>query len=173
MKEVMIISLCLLAAVPASASTKSGAAASSVMSLSSACESFRAHYGVYPPQETWLEELQVGSNVVVNTERLHFAEMYGLRDTWGNAFVYKLPGKHNPESFDLYSTGADGKTKTDGNDADDIASWHEPDRWQKHYNPPIITPFRIVLVVALGVGIALVKIVRKHKIPNKMNRRRP
>jgi general secretion pathway protein G len=26
-------------------------------------------------------------------------------DPWGNAYRYKLPGTHNPKSFDLYSTG--------------------------------------------------------------------
>ena len=37
-------------------------------------------------------------------------------DPWGHPYVYIVPGKRNPESFDLYSAGPDGKADT----ADDI-----------------------------------------------------
>jgi len=38
-------------------------------------------------------------------------------DPWGQAYVYEIPGKHNPASFDLYSKGKDGQggTNTIGN----------------------------------------------------------
>jgi len=38
-------------------------------------------------------------------------------DPWGKAYVYEIPGKHNPASFDLYSKGKDGQggTNTIGN----------------------------------------------------------
>ena len=42
------------------------------------------------------------------------------KDAWGTPFVYKQPGSHNPDSYDLYSLGAD---KTEGND--DIGNWTE------------------------------------------------
>src|ERR1019366_1384158 len=38
------------------------------------------------------------------------------RDPWGNAYVYRFPGSHNPDSFDLYSLGEDGISKTCGSD---------------------------------------------------------
>lgn len=40
-------------------------------------------------------------------------------DPWGNRYVYALPGKHNPGSYDLLSVGPDGKEGTD----DDIGNW--------------------------------------------------
>ncbi len=40
-------------------------------------------------------------------------------DPWQNAYIYVQPGKHNPNSFDLYSAGADRKPDTD----DDIGNW--------------------------------------------------
>ncbi|TDJ33016.1 MAG: type II secretion system protein GspG [Gammaproteobacteria bacterium] len=43
-----------------------------------------------------------------------------LKDPWGNAWVYVLPGQHG--DFDLYSLGADGQEGGEGNDAD-LASW--------------------------------------------------
>ena len=40
-------------------------------------------------------------------------------DPWGRSYVYKYPGEHNPDGYDLFSTGKDG---TEGS-ADDITSW--------------------------------------------------
>ena len=38
-------------------------------------------------------------------------------DPWGQAYVYEMPGRHNPASYDLYSKGKDGQggTNTIGN----------------------------------------------------------
>ncbi len=40
-------------------------------------------------------------------------------DPWGNPYIYYFPGKHNPGSYDLLSTGPDGKEGTE----DDIGNW--------------------------------------------------
>jgi general secretion pathway protein G len=40
------------------------------------------------------------------------------KDPWGNDYVYKYPGVHNTNSYDLYSMGPDGH---EGND--DIDNW--------------------------------------------------
>jgi general secretion pathway protein G len=40
-------------------------------------------------------------------------------DPWGNAYVYKYPGDHNAESYDLYSYGPDGRS----GGGDDITNW--------------------------------------------------
>ena len=40
-------------------------------------------------------------------------------DPWGNPYVYKLPGLHNTESYDLYSPGQDKQEGTE----DDIVNW--------------------------------------------------
>jgi general secretion pathway protein G len=40
-------------------------------------------------------------------------------DPWGNAYQYRQPGQHNPEGFDVFSTGPDGR---DGG-GDDIGNW--------------------------------------------------
>jgi general secretion pathway protein G len=42
-------------------------------------------------------------------------------DPWGRPYVYEFPGKHNPDSYDIYSLGPDGKG---GNDA--IGNWTPP-----------------------------------------------
>ena len=43
------------------------------------------------------------------------------KDPWGNDYVYICPGKHNPQSFDIFSKGKDGIADT----ADDRGNWEE------------------------------------------------
>jgi general secretion pathway protein G len=40
-------------------------------------------------------------------------------DPWGKEYLYDSPGKHNVNSFDVYSAGPDGKPGTD----DDVGNW--------------------------------------------------
>ncbi|HEX4086858.1 MAG TPA: type II secretion system major pseudopilin GspG [Chthoniobacteraceae bacterium] len=42
-------------------------------------------------------------------------------DPWHQPYIYENPGKHNPNSYDLYSAGADRKPGTD----DDIGNWEK------------------------------------------------
>jgi general secretion pathway protein G len=42
-------------------------------------------------------------------------------DPWGHAYVFANPGRHNASSYDLYSTGPDGRDGTE----DDIGNWQK------------------------------------------------
>jgi len=42
-----------------------------------------------------------------------------LKDIWKEEFIYKFPGEHNKDSYDLYSKGHDKKEGTE----DDITNW--------------------------------------------------
>ena len=46
-------------------------------------------------------------------------------DAWGGSFGYQAPGSNNPESFDLWSYGADGQPGGEGTDGD-IGNWEGP-----------------------------------------------
>lgn len=48
------------------------------------------------------------------------------QDPWGHDFVYRCPGTHNKNSYDLYSNGPDGISKSGGDDPDDISNWQKP-----------------------------------------------
>ena len=41
------------------------------------------------------------------------------KDPWGSAYIYRKPGTHNTESYDLFSPGPD---KQEGNE-DDVVNW--------------------------------------------------
>jgi general secretion pathway protein G len=40
-------------------------------------------------------------------------------DPWGKVYIYKAPGEHNTDSYDLSSMGSDGKPDT----TDDVVNW--------------------------------------------------
>jgi len=46
------------------------------------------------------------------------------KDPWGNYYQYASSGKHNPNSFDVWSFGPDGADGT----ADDIGNWEQESR---------------------------------------------
>ena len=43
----------------------------------------------------------------------------GILDPWGRKYQYAYPGKYNPDSYDIYSMGRDGKAGT----TDDLGNW--------------------------------------------------
>jgi len=44
------------------------------------------------------------------------------KDPWGRELIYEKPGKHNPNSYDLYTLGSDKKEGGEGVNAD-IGNW--------------------------------------------------
>ena len=43
------------------------------------------------------------------------------KDPWQQEYIYVYPGKHNPQSYDLFSKGADHIADT----ADDFGNWNQ------------------------------------------------
>ena len=41
------------------------------------------------------------------------------KDPWGNEYIYLVPGKRHPKSYDVYSAGPDGMPNTE----DDVTLW--------------------------------------------------
>ena len=48
-------------------------------------------------------------------------------DPWGRPWLYVAPGVQNPESYDLYTLGRDGRVGGEGED-EDLTSWRGPVR---------------------------------------------
>jgi general secretion pathway protein G len=44
------------------------------------------------------------------------------KDPWGQDYQYLAPGQHNPQSFDIWTLGADGAPGGDGGDRD-VGNW--------------------------------------------------
>ena len=100
---------------------KVSAAKTAVAELDNALERFNAHMDRYPTTEEGLRSLVEAPTGDTESWRGPYIKV--LRpDPWKNAYQYRMPGIHHPETFDLWSRGADG---VDGGEArgTDIGNW--------------------------------------------------
>jgi general secretion pathway protein G len=115
---IVVIIIAALAAMVApslinrSDEAKDNIARGDLSSLETALKLFRLDTGAYPSSEQGLEIL------LATTGKGPYLEKRPL-DPWKKAYRYKCPGVHRSTSFDVFSTGRDGKEGTD----DDIGNW--------------------------------------------------
>jgi general secretion pathway protein G len=94
-----------------------------------ALEAYRLDNGVYPSTNqglTALRTLPVSGEVPRNW-RGPYVRRTIPDDPWGRQYQFISPGRENPDSYDLYSLGRDGRPGGSGEDAD-ITSWGGPVR---------------------------------------------
>jgi general secretion pathway protein G len=102
------------------------AARSQVEILAVALESFRMDTGRYPTSEEGLRILRVipsGLNPPVGWQGPYLRKPVPF-DPWKRPYVYRSPGQHNPDSYDLFTYGRDGVEGGEGENKD-ITSWGE------------------------------------------------
>ncbi len=94
-------------------------AKSDIQAISTQLTLYRAMNGFYPSTQQGLQALvtQPSSDPVPNSWRNLMKQV--PVDPWGDAYGYTQPGTHNPDSYDIFSYGADRKANT----ADDIGNW--------------------------------------------------
>jgi len=91
-------------------------ARTTLLSLSTALEMFHVDNARYPTTSEGLKALAEQPGGALNWQR-HLESI--PMDPWGNPYVYEFPGKRRPQSYDLSSSGPDGRPGT----ADDITDW--------------------------------------------------
>ncbi len=91
---------------------KTGAAKAHIAELSSALERFYLHMDRYPSQDEGLAVLE--SAPANDGGKWRGPYIKKLRpDPWGNPYLYRRPGTHLPNSYDLWSKGADTAGSTE------------------------------------------------------------
>ena len=124
----LLCCLCLLllpdwSALAHSNQARLPATRSDMASLKTALDAFKVDCGRFPSTaEGWDVLIQCPTNRLP----AHWLGPYLCNvpiDPWGKPYVYACPGRHNTNGFDLYSCGADGVSKTQGSDLDDINNW--------------------------------------------------
>ena len=103
-------------------------AKSQIQILSLALDAYRLDNDTLPSTQQGLEALR---SVPVSDPPPNWKGPY-LRqivpvDPWGRPYVYVSPGVSNPNAYDLYTLGKDGKVGGDGENAD-VTSWNGPVR---------------------------------------------
>ena len=108
---------------------RQNAAKSQIQILSLALDAYRVDNDAYPTTEQGLEALRsipLSSDPPTNWRGPYLRQIVPA-DPWGHPYVYVAPGVANPNAYDLYTLGKDGKPGGEGEDAD-ITSWNGPVR---------------------------------------------
>jgi len=86
--------------------------------LSAALDLFELDNGRYPTTSEGLEALRTAPAGVSRWKGPYLKRAIP-QDPWGRPYVFRFPGQHNKEDYDLVSFGPDG---VEGN-VDDITNW--------------------------------------------------
>ena len=105
---------------------KSVTAQAQISMLGSALDAYRLDNGRYPTTEQGLAALwqQPTNDPRPSNWRGPYLRQPPPTDPWGANFVYRFPGEHTPNGFDLSSFGADGAAGGTGDGAD-VTSWKQ------------------------------------------------
>jgi len=97
------------------------AAQSQIATFGTALDAFEVDNGSYPKGKSGLEDLVQQPANAQNWRGPYIKSQTIPVDPWGNPYLYECPGRRNPSSYDLMSTGPDGR---EGGD-DDITNWQQ------------------------------------------------
>lgn len=102
-------------------------ARSQIQILSLALDAYRLDNDAFPTTDQGLEALRTlpASGTPPANWKGPYLRQLVPTDPWGRPYVYAAPGTANPNSYDLYTLGKDGKVGGEGEDAD-ITSWNGP-----------------------------------------------
>jgi len=120
----VLVILAVLAAVVVPKFTKRSeqariaAAKTDIANLDTAFDAFEIDTGRYPSSEEGMKALMEQPSSAKDWKGPYLKRLV-LNDPWGNPYVYRCPGQHNPSSYDLYSFGPDGQE----GGSDDIDNW--------------------------------------------------
>lgn len=92
------------------------AAQTQISSFSTALDAFEVDNGYYPKGKSGLLDLVQQPRDSQNWRGPYLKEI--PKDPWGNEYTYECPGRMNPTSYDLISSGPDGKSGSE----DDITN---------------------------------------------------
>ena len=105
--------------------SRRSAARSQIQILSLALDSYRLDNDALPTSDQGLEALRTmpaNGSAPANWKGPYVRQLVPA-DPWGRAYIYVSPGIVNPNAYDLYTLGKDGRTGGSGEDAD-ITSWN-------------------------------------------------
>jgi general secretion pathway protein G len=107
--------------------SKTAAARSQIELFAMALGSYRLDNDIFPGTDQGLDALRTAPTTGEPPRRWRgpYLSKVLAPDPWGRPWIYVSPGHANPESFDLYSLGRDGKVGGEGEDAD-VTSWGGP-----------------------------------------------
>jgi general secretion pathway protein G len=80
-----------------------------ILTLREALSSYEMESGMLPTTEQGLKALWSRPTTEPVPQNWHKQLTEETKDPWGNSYQYLNPGKHNPDTYDLYSMGPSGQ----------------------------------------------------------------
>jgi general secretion pathway protein G len=104
---------------------RQNSARSQIQILSLALDAYRVDNDAYPTSDQGLEALRTFpvAGDPPRAWRGPYLRQGVPMDPWGRPYVYVGPGVANPNAYDLYTLGKDGRAGGDGEDMD-FTSWN-------------------------------------------------
>lgn len=97
-----------------------GKARADIQAIHASLIRYKTGAGIYPTTEQGLEALvKRPSTGPAPRAWKEYLKEQALIDPWGRPYQYRYPGRHNPDSYDIFSLGRDGQEGT----ADDVGNW--------------------------------------------------
>ena len=96
------------------------AAREEIANLWTAIDAYELDFGRYPSTEEGIRAL-IDPPQDPTRWRGPYLKSGDPKDPWGNSYIYRYPGQHNPSGYDLYSFGPD---RREGG-GDDIDNWSQ------------------------------------------------
>jgi general secretion pathway protein G len=96
------------------------AAKTDISAMDTALDAFEVDCGRYPSNDEGLGALLQAPANVQGWHGPYLKRNEVPKDPWGQAYVYRFPGSHNTNGYDLFSMGPDAR---EGND--DIDNWSQ------------------------------------------------
>ncbi|MEY2427629.1 MAG: ral secretion pathway protein [Verrucomicrobiota bacterium] len=94
---------------------KEQAAVTQISTFRTALDAFEVDNGYYPKGKNGLVDLIQAPRDAQNWRGPYLQSDTIPKDPWGSDYIYENPGRHNPSSYDLSSTGPPGGDKIIGN----------------------------------------------------------
>jgi general secretion pathway protein G len=122
----VLVILAVLAAVVVPKFTKRGeqarvtAAKADIASIEVALDAFEIDNGRYPSAQEGLIVL-TEQPAGMDSWKGPYLKRAAPKDPWGNPYVYRCPGQHNTQGYDLFSFGPDVQE----GGTDDVTNWTE------------------------------------------------
>jgi len=93
-----------------------------VQAISASLIRYKTKARIYPSEQQGLDALvNRPTSDPQPASWKQFMKAQGIIDPWGEKYEYRYPGKHNPDSYDIFSKGLDKKAGT----SDDLGNWDD------------------------------------------------
>ncbi len=118
----LLVALAMNSLTGVGETAKGQKAAADISAFKTALLAYQLQCGSMPTNEQGLKALwaRPTAEPIPSHWSAQFSDEQAL-DPWGHPYQYVIPGKHHPESFDVFSMGPDGLPNT----ADDIGNWKD------------------------------------------------